>query len=174
MKKSGQQASSLRIILAILIVLIFLGSIVEFYFAKQYITDAAIKYNQSTAATNSTSYRSAAKKLQNDITQYQPVADKATTVFVSSQDYQSKMIGDLKKYAANDNITISNYTFDKTAASVNVVIANPVKFTNLIKFIKEIETNTPKMQLNGIDISSVQNNNGYVTVKPLTIKAYTK
>ena len=184
MKKSHLKATSLRSFMIIIIILVISASAAGFYFAQNWLKKAAIEYNQAIAASIvANNNKTPINKLQADIAQYQPVVDKANNIFTPSQDYQSKTISDLKKYASISNINISDYSFEKSnsnsgssskESAITITISNPVKLSDLAKFIKGIETNSPKMQLTGINISRSTNAKGLISVKPLTIKVYTK
>ena len=190
MKKNRLKAASLRTLLILAIITITTISVGGFYFAQNWLKQAAEEYNKTaTTSTTSGTNTISIKKLQEGIVQYQPAADKANSIFASSQDYQTKTISDLKKYASISGITISDYSFEKTDSntstgdaqtsgsgqtSITITITNPVKFSSLMKFVKGVETNSPKMQLSGIDISKSNNSKDLVVVKPLTIKVYIK
>lgn len=190
MKKSHVRATSTRIFMTIIILLLISISAVGFYFAQNWLIEVAAKNNVSNITTvpiNKSA--SATKKIQDDITKYQPIADKASNIFISAQDYQNRSLKDIKFYASINGLSINSYDFGQTNASepktnapsnglgnksVNISLGSPVEFTKLIKFIKQIETNAPKMQITEISISQNASPKGTVKVDLIKIEVYSR
>lgn len=188
MKKNQFKATTLRMILLTATLIISVVSVGGFYVTQGLLKKLAEQHNKSFDTTSSAKSNIPIGKLQSDIANNQEIIDRIDNVYMSKHDYQSKTIDDLKKYASVSNVSISDYSFEKASSKdskteqssesienkLTITITNPIKFSNLIKFIKGIETNSPKMQLTGIDISQVVGQKEMVNVKPLTIKVYTK
>jgi len=190
MKNSHMKATTIKVLMIVFILLIISLSIVGFYFAKNYLTEASIKNEDTSLVTYSVNKStSATKKIQDDIAKYQPVADKASGVFASNQDYQSQILKDLKAYASVNGISIDSYEFNqssglgtktsiKTSGSgknnINITLNDSIQFTKLIKFIKAIETNAPKMQITELNISPITGSKDSVKVDPITIEIYSR
>ena len=181
MKKTNTKASSLRSIMVMLLFLAIGLSAVGFYYAQVWLNDFAISVGQVVAksTTNSTSPQGISQ-LQSTMSSKQTVIDKLNAFTVSSQDYQSQAISDLNKYAANNEISISDFNVASTTATainvknITIKLANPVQISSLIKFLKSIETNLPKMQITEITIKDNSSKAGTVNVDPLIIEVYTK
>jgi hypothetical protein len=174
----------------IVIIVLFIGSSAfGFYYVQDKLNTFATSVGQTIAesvvgGTNT----QAITKLQAKITEIQPAADKANTLTTSSQDYQNQMVKDLNKYAANTGITITDYNFTVQAPAgaksasiggagtgfITISLGNPIPFANLMKFLKSIESNIPKMQISGINLSRSQSPANSVTVEALTIAVYTR
>jgi len=189
MKKSSLKATSLRNFMFISIIVIIIILVIGFYFIQDWMKNEAMTFGQTTSSTTATKDAAAVKKLQDEITKYQAAATSANALIASSQDYQSQTIQDLKKYASANNIDIDNYSFDQTTSKevkssvtingvksnfITITLDNSIQLTDLIKFLKSIETNTPKMQLSGINISPVPDTKGLVKVESLTIEIYNR
>ena len=111
---------------------------------------------------------------------------KADLLTPTSADYQSQAIRDLTTYATKTNITIDDYSvISSSEAGVTPLVIEGVKTeyikitfgktidpNDFIKFLKLIETNTPKMQVIGINISQATDKK--LEVEPLIIELYTE
>lgn len=181
-------ATSLHKILIISLLLIICLIIGGFYYAQIWLKDIAVN-SKSNSSQSTTSYGSTSQaQLQTELSSQKVAVDKAAGIVISSQDYQNKIKQDLDKYALDTGVTITDYgptqpdSTGSIATPINglqsnyvkVTIKNPIPYTNLIKFIKAIETNIPKMELTGISLSHSENSGDSVMVKPLIIEVYTK
>jgi len=188
MKKSGIKATSLRTAMTFFIFMIIVVAITGFYYAQGWLSEFATEVNDITyKPTTTDNDAQALKQLKDEIANNQASGNKANSITISSQNYQSQVTQDLNKYASDNGISIANYNFEKpagvkTSLSVNgsksnfvtITLNNPIPFTNFMKFIKSIETNLPKMQLTGINLSRASDSDNDITVEPLTIEVYTK
>lgn len=150
-----------------------------FYYAQGWINDYEITTNHlgsgQTSSENVTPAQTAA-------------GSKATALILTDQNYQDIIKQDIDKYASETGVTISEY---KTASSpattantllaggvqsnfISVAIKNPTDYSSLLKFIKAIETNIPKMKLTNLKIARDGDSGVNVNVDPLTIEVYTK
>jgi len=184
------KATSLRTTMIFAVFIIVLIATTGFYYAQGWLSEFATEVNNTTSKPKvgeSDSDAQALKQLQNEIASNQASGNKANSITVSSQNYQTQVTQDLNKYASDNSISITNYSFEKpagikTSPSVNgsqsnfvtITLSDPIPFTNLMKFIKSIESNLPKMQLTGINLSRASNSDSDVTVEPLVIEVYTK
>jgi hypothetical protein len=192
MKQSGIKATTFRTFMIVTIFIIIGLSTFGFYYAKNWINKFAIEVN-STAPQSTTNNDNVqvTKQLKDSIAENQVVANKAISIVTTSQDYRNKTTQDLNKYASDTGVSIASYDFEKSAATktvtktsrlingvqsnlFTVTLDNPVPFTNLMRFLKSIESNLPKIQIKDIDISRVPNSDDTVTIKPLTLEVYTK
>ena len=187
MKKMKFQATSMQKILIISLLLIAVLLIGGFYYAQIWLKDFANNSNSNSQLPTNTNIPADQSQIQSDLNNQKAAVDKATKIVASKQDYQTKIKQDLDKYALDTNVTITDYaptqpTATTSAPTINgvqsdyikVTLKNPVHYTNLIKFIKAIETNIPKMELTGINLTHTQESEDSVTVEPLIIKVYTK
>lgn len=185
MKNFHFKATTLSI--AMTIILLLLGGLIigGFYYAQDWLREQSGVSTQSTTGNTSTIIPS---QSQNNTTGQDVVSIKSTTLVSSKSDYQTKIQQDLNKYASETGVKIKDYGTtsapqDNTSIQlingveanyVKVTLENPVTFTNLIKFIKAIETNIPKMKITGINISRSNNSNDLVKIDPITIEVYTR
>ncbi|MDK2898820.1 MAG: hypothetical protein PWQ10_7 [Patescibacteria group bacterium] len=180
MKKHQMKATSLQKFMIVSILLLITVLTLGFYFTQNWLNAQIIENNKSTN-TSATAIKNSASilKLQNEITIYQTPATKANLLFTPSQNYQNQTIDNLEKYASINNISIKGYsfnqqTFNTTSSSITITLNDSIKFTDMINFLKAIETSIPKMQLTGINIKPTTGIQGYVEVEPLTIEIYTR
>lgn len=177
--------TGLRTGLASFLVTITLLAGVGFYYGYQYLSDladetkTAIESSLGTQAVNN----QAIDELSEAVEARQEVSTKAANFAVPASDYQTQAIEDINRYASRYNVTVSNYGFESSTASVDgglntavitVTIDNPVSFINLMRFVRGIETNTPKLQPQGLSIDRNQAGGNNVRVEPLKIEVYTR
>ncbi len=182
MKKSSLKPTTLRSVFVVLIFIIIIIMCGGFYYAQDQL------YKLATENETSGSSAQTDTQLMSDINSHQTTVEKANSITASNQDYQSQIMSDLNKYATATGVSIASQTsaqapLNSTSTApitgvqinyVSVTLNNPVSYTNLIKFLKAIETNLPKMQLTGISITPNANTPDSVSVEPLIIKVYTK
>lgn len=197
MKKSKMSAVTLRGILATMIVLLIILSGVGFYFAQSWLSTQAIAVSHKVAdSTSSGTSVPSLQKLKTELASEQDIITKTNALMTPASTYQTQAVQDLITYANVTGITISNYSFPATAASgatpttpatttaatanagpstqVTATLTSPLPYTNLLKFMYDIETNLPKMQITSIDLTRVDGNSNSVGVSQLTIAVYTK
>lgn len=186
MKKTKLKATSLKSMMVAAIIITIGLAAGGFYFAQDWLSTFAISVGQTIAqSTNGSNTSQGIQNLKEEMAQKQVVAGKASSITISSQDYQSQAISDLNKYAANTGISITKAapaTAESTLPAINgvrinyitITLGSPIPMTSLIQFLKSIETNLPKMQLAGIKVNQVQDSSNNVSVDPLTIEVYTK
>jgi hypothetical protein len=158
-----------------------------FYYAQNWLNDMAVSINKERIELSKDDNIEAQTTLQNELNNLKSVELKAVGLISPSSDYQISVSADLSKYASNTGIqidgvspsqlpvgaTVSNI-LGVQAKYVTVTIKNPVPFNNLVKFLKAIETNIPKMRLTGITIVHNSSMGNSVAVDPLTLEVYTK
>jgi hypothetical protein len=121
-----------------------------------------------------------------------------------SYQYQDQIVGDLNGYAAKSGITITNMDFSTSAAStttggststeksqqsatqapaaltgvktvsVSITMQNPISYSNFLKFLRSIEDNLTKMQVQKVSLSKGTTGGDDITSDILTIQVYVK
>lgn len=184
MKKSKMKATSLRTIMiaAIIITIILAG--VGFYYAQSYLGNFATSItptiSKSTAGNNNPQ---AIKIIQEEIAKSQTAIDKSNNITSTLADYQNQIAKDLNKYASNNNIVISDYKLSTPikalgladniqSSTITITLSNPIAFSDLMKFFKSVETNIPKMQITGVNLTRDSGQKDAVKVDPLIIETY--
>lgn len=195
MKKNRLKASSLKKAMTTMIILIITLTGVGVYFAFDKINTLAVEIKNEITKTPilgiKTDNTQALTRLQSDITKYQPIADQLINLTTSSENTKNQTMQDINTYASANNIKVSDFNFPEkntsnaspttalnsantNTSSVVITITNNISYVSLLKFIKSIETNIPKMQIKNLSISSVQNSTNNVKVEPMTIEVYTR
>lgn len=180
------KATGLRSGLVGMLIVIIIGSVAGFYYGYQYLssfaedTKTAVESALGSKAVNSQQV----EKLREAVESRRSANTKAINFTVPASNYQTQTIQDINRYASRYGVSISNYSFDNgstvsvgngiSVAVVTVSLQNPIDFTNLMRFVRGIETNTPKLQLQGISVSQNQAGNSNVRVEPLKIEVYTR
>jgi len=182
MKESKMKATIVRTFMIIAIFVVIGLSIVGFYYFMQNLTSKfPLETSNITNAANTNGST-------NGSTNNSSVVSKANNIAATNQSYKDQVTKDINKYASNAGVSVANLDFtqptnpsaSQTSVAgvelkfVKITLANPIIFTNLMKFLKSIEGNLPKMQITDIDISPVSDSDGSVKVEPLTIGVYTK
>lgn len=185
MKKITLKPTILRASMTILIFVILMVLIGGFYFAQDYLRDSII--GSEIAVSNQTSNNtSQINQPETDTTSQELAKDKMANMIASRDSYGNEIREDLSKYASDSGIVISDYKtttapeYILSSAQINgielsyisVTLKNPVSYDNLLKFIKAIETNLPKLRLTGINITGMGKTGDSLNVEPLIIEAY--
>lgn len=188
MKKTFIKASTLRVLLSFSLLVMLSGAVGGFYLAQDWFRSFAVEINTSGSTSSASNNAQNLIKIREEITKNQAIGEKASDFFASTQNYQTQIIADLNSYATASGITLTNTTWKQSVAdaagiisrtgfatqSITVTLQNPVILTNLLQFMKSIESNLPKMQISSINISPIANSKTSVTIDPLTIEVYTR
>jgi len=188
MKKTSISATTLEKIILITLLLITGLVICCFYFVQIGLIDYARNNTNISNTTTNNTKTTEQDTLQKDILNQKIPADKAIALVIPRQNFKDNIKQDLNKYASDTGVTITNYetTQPPTIVSnvplingvqsdyVKITLQNPVTFINLLKFIKAIESNIPKMNITGITINHTADSSTLITVEPITIEVYTR
>ena len=188
MKKPNITAATLKIIMRFIIIIIICISAASFYLVQQSLNSFASKVKTVVSkSVNTTSSSSSTNTIKNQISQYKASSDIASGLTFSTGDFKDKITQYLNRFASLNNISVTNLNFQNTTVSpiiisnsanslttnsLTLTLANPVDFTNLMQFMKSIESSTPKMQITKLNI--IRNSNGTINVDPITIEFYTR
>lgn len=180
--KKTMNAMKLRGILIFLIVLVIGLSAVGFYFAQGWLRTYAVSVSQFVAeSTVSGNDVQSLETLQQELVAQQDIITKVTSIIAPRQNYQNQVIKDLDTYAAKAGIGELDYGFTPDAAagaaastSVIVTLESPVSYEKLLRFMSDIESNLPKMQISQINLSRIPGDNTSVRTDQLTIEVSTQ
>lgn len=188
-KKPRIKATTIRSTMSVIIVLTIGLSVLGFYFAQDMLKTFELEVDVVVSKANLSKTTPSQSNISlEDINKYQAPYKKALTLATPAQDYQTTITKDLNQYASISGISITDFSFSKTAITTNatlqnggistnqvtIKLSNPVNFTGLMQFLKSIESSAPELQPTGINITSIPNSNNTVTIEPLTIEFYTR
>ena len=181
MIKKGIKATNLRNIIISIILIVTILVIGGFYFTQEWLknfTQEVVTIDNSSKIKHSVHDLN---ELKFNVTRMQETNNKAISVFMTGNDIKNQITSAINNYAVYNNINITNYSQIQTDThnniqtnSITVTLANPIPFNNLMIFMKMIENNIPKMQIDGINATRSQTSNSSVVVEPFTIKVYIK
>ncbi len=186
MKKSQLKAVYLRTSMQIAVLLIITILVGGFYVTQNWLNDMAIRSNASSKINSNNLTPPELDLLKNEMSKQKTAIEKTSNIVTSKSNYKNKIQQDINQYASKNNISIANFRLTQQPADkstspiingiksnyIVVTIKNPVKFADFIKFIKGIETNIPKINLTGINISRKTDQDGYIKVEPLIMKFF--
>lgn len=197
-------ASTLRIVLSVLLFVIvaIIGGI--FYVGRSQLTSVSTRVNQAVAdAQQSANSLDTYKRLETELKTNQSVVDRAKllTADMTQYQYQNQIILDLQTYARQNGVGITNIDFGSTtdssattpaaapatsatggsdtggsskSISITITPSNPVGYTNLLNFVHAIEQNLPKMQISKLSMSRDGTDKSKVSVTDISIQMYVK
>lgn len=185
MTKTKMNATIFFRINAIIIILVIGVSIAGFCFVKNQLSEIANTISSDSQKTATSKSDKVVASLISDVSKNRVVIDEVTSITIPNQDYRSQVIQDLSKIATNTGVSISNFNFEQSVAesaiianieikAVTITLDNPINFTNLMSFIKNVENSLPKMQFTSMNINRDSSTEGFVRVDPLTIEIYTR
>lgn len=192
-RMNGLGPTQLRMILVFGIVTILIASAVGFWFFRGWLESYAAGVSEEAQKAELTSNEvTALQNVQKQLDENRVAVNRAQNIVADSKSYsyQTQIMNDINKYAANSGIVVTGYTFgsdgstenpnasaspnpDAGAAaaatpapaglkttSVSLTIASPVPYQSIMKFMRAIETNLTKMQLTGISMTQDSENKG--------------
>jgi hypothetical protein len=197
-------ATSLRLTLSIsLFVIVILGGVI-FSFADRQLKAAATDVSHVVIDANASRNNvQTLQKIQQELKDNKDVIAQANSIVADSQSYQyqDQIVSDLNKYAAQAGITITNLDFSavdssssgstgtKTpgttsptvttpagvkTTSVAVTMNNPIGYNSFLKFLRSIEDNLTKMQVQKISLSKGTGSGDQISSDVLTIQVYVR
>ncbi len=180
-KNTGFQASSMRKILVSIFFVVLLALIGAYYLGLRAVKDYAVEVTQTTKdVTASSSKVENLKDLELKLNQTKASVDKADRMFAPANGYQTQVVNDLRRYATAAGIGLQTTDFANQAGetetrSFSISLANPVDYSQLLRFIELVETSLPKMEISELTIARSANSNAsQVNVEKLTLKVYVK
>jgi hypothetical protein len=144
------------------------------------------------------------QKIQRELTNDKDIIAQANSIVADSQSYQyqDQIVSDLNRYASTSGIKITNLDFSASTStgspssgkapttapgttaptapsgvkttSVAVTMENPIGYGNFLQFLRSIEDNLTKMQVQKISLSKGTGGNDDVSSDVLTIQVYVR
>lgn len=188
------KATTVRIILFIILVLILGGIAASTYFANSFLNTTAEE-----VATMQSEATAVDAKIQNlldlkkQLDENKAIVKKAENIVADSKlyQYQNQIIEDFSAYARKANISIQSYTFQSANANnakgaaaakssgggnsttVTIAFGEHISYNNLLHFLHLIEKNVTRMQISGVSISRAENK-GEISVQSIDVKVFIK
>jgi hypothetical protein len=185
MKSEEIKPKFLRNMLLVIIFILLAVSGFGFYRAQDMISQLVIEANsvasqKADLVTNSPEISSISDA------ETKKLADKASSLIYNAATLQSSIKNDLNSYAASAGIDITDISVQNNTLTsiykngavksekVIVTLGSPLRFTSLMKFLKSVETNAPKIQITSLELNNTNANIGDVAVRPITMEVYVK
>ena len=179
------KATSLRNTLIFLMIAIAALATAGFYFGLQVVKDFGVEVSHTAAdADASGDSVGSLQELKEQLAERQALIIKANNIFATPENYQSKALSDVQRYANRYGLKIVDYNFDTpqgTAASTSnakpmtITFQNPASYTGLIRFLDALEGNLPKIRVSAIDLSRPSNASASnIDINKLTIEIFTR
>lgn len=173
-------------IILIISIIVTIGGCIGFYLVQGQIRQLAIDVNTDIATANKANANTTLSEISDP--QLKETSDKAIGMLYPTTNFQTLVTKDLQQYASAYGVKINSVSLTTNSNSTKlptlykkvkthrllVSVGSPVSYTKLLKFIKAIETNNPKMQITNLNLSNIHANTGDVTVEPITIEIYTR
>lgn len=179
------KATSLLTILSLLGAVIVVASFVGIYYGQ----DLLRKYKEESYQITSGSTTKpidplSMQQLQSTVDTNGQYSKLAADLMVPFNEYRDIAMKSLNSYASAYGISIKSSSFSETNSivgakdlkpvNITLNLNNPVPIDGLVKFMKSIENNIPKMQLSGVNIVRSGDSSNLVDVEPLTIEMYSR
>lgn len=186
-------ATKLRTIMIFLVIITLAGASVGFYFAFGWIKSYSDEVNTVIiAAAESGETAGSVNSLQEQLQKQQEIITAANSLFALNSNYQTQVIKDIYTYAEKTGITVSDIQLDTATQATNgssntsttasslptksitASLSSPVNYTDLLKFLTLIESNIPKMQISGVDLTRPADSSNTVQISTVTIAVYVR
>lgn len=159
MKQDKQfKPKNLRVILVGLLIIIPIAAAAAFYWGLSQVRDYSVKVDHRLADADASGLQiQGLQTLKTQLDQSSTLIDKANQVFVTPDNYQSRALSDVQNYAIASGISIAKAVADTSGGghSIIVTLKEPVRFSQLIAFLNNIEGNLPKLQVSSITLGHV-------------------
>ncbi len=193
-------ASTLRILLIVMLFLVIALAIGGFYFAQIKLTEYASSISQLNADADAGSGNvETLKRLQVYLERQKLVIKKTEAIVADSKSYayQDQIVDDIVAIGKAADIKITGFTFETTGAATapttapataapttpavvipggvksttaNITVGSPANYDNVLDFIKRVERNPTKMQIKNVSMSKSGSNS--VTAPTFAIEVY--
>lgn len=181
-KKIELNASSLRLILSLAITIMISAGVTGFVLVREELVKLASEANTLALGVNTSRFNlQNLKKLEAELKRLQDAELKATAIAAESKSYmyQNQIISDIYAMADKADLSVETINFVSTASApadtsqtvngavsasglkstyANITVKNPVKYDNLLAFVRYIELNSTKMQISKIALTAQQEN----------------
>jgi hypothetical protein len=182
MKPGEINPKTLKTILLIIAFILLAAGIFGFYRAYGMISQLVLEKNTAVNKTQQLTTNNPDIADLNDA-ETKNLAEKANGLIYNAKNLKTQLSTDLYKYANDVGIDIKDISIQSDTLAdlpfggvkseqVTVTLGSPLHFTNLIKFLKAIETNTPKIQITNIELNNTNVNIGDVAIKPIIMEVY--
>lgn len=156
-KKTGGKASSFRSLLIFVFILTLAGGSWLYYTTLTQLQELAVEASHRlTDADASAQQIQTLQTLKAQLDQDSGLIKKAESVFSTPDTYQSQAIRDIRNYAGLAGINVKSTTFKEDTStnsrSVVVAIESPTSYTGVIRFLRGIEGNIPKMEVSQLNL----------------------
>lgn len=171
---------NLKVLLGALLIIVVLGGAGLFYVGLDMVKQFAVEVNHKTQdAKASAAQIQELQLLRTQIKEGGSLITKANQLQAASDTYQSQVLTDLSAYAERSGVKIDGTEFGDPSQDgkhiATVKLKNPVSYAGLIRFLDNIESNVPKLQVTSIQLSHTTTNPGSnVTVGEIKIEIMTR
>lgn len=168
----------LRMLLSVALALVFIGCVALFYLGNDSLKDLSKRVNQTSVDAEASEKKlQDLQSLKQQIAQSGSLISKANQMFAPVETYQSQVISDLQSYAQRNDISVGGTKFendknDPSKRIVSVDIEGSIPYAALVRFLDDIEKNTPKIQVASLTVerpSSGSNENVRVSNVTLSV-----
>lgn len=201
MKRSGftLNASNVRLILSVSLFIIIGASGAGFIYVQKQLRQYAVEVSHKKVdALASDGNIQTLESVKAELDANQNVSEKAQALKATNALPQFRIVDDVTTIAKNNNIVITSFDFtdapQTTTApaataptavapvtspsptghvSLTVSLQSPINYTDFLQFLRDIEQNIPKMQVQGVNLGNSGGTGGF-SVEPLIIQMYTK
>lgn len=201
MKRSGftLNASNVRLILSVCLFIIIGASGAGFIYVQKQLRQYAVEVSHKKVdALASDGNIQTLESVKAELDANQNVSEKAQALKATNALPQFRIVDDVTTIAKNNNIVITSFDFtdapQTTTApaataptavapvtspsptghvSLTVSLQSPINYTDFLQFLRDIEQNIPKMQVQGVNLGNSGGTGGF-SVEPLIIQMYTK
>jgi hypothetical protein len=179
--KKAMKASSLRSFLVVLIVILIIAVAGGFYLGFQQIRLFAIEVSHTAVDADASGKQiEELQILKQQLEERDKLVAKANKLFATPNNYQSRALSDVQKYAQTYGVTILNTNFEPSAEETIgntfvITLKSPVNYTKLLNFLDAIEGNLPKMQVTSVSLGHTTSGSGSnVTTEAIKIGISTR
>jgi hypothetical protein len=153
--KKPFKPQDLRTLLGVLLAIVLLGGGAVFYWGLGIVQNYSVDVNHRLADADASGKQiEELRVLKGQLAQSNSLVEKANRLFATPDNYQSRALADINKYADAAGLSIAKTSVDDAPQSHAIIVSlkQPVSYKKLITFLNNIEGNLPKMQISSISL----------------------
>lgn len=169
-------AAQFRMLLILCFILTIAGSAGAYLLSLDYLKDYAKEVNMKVIDSEaSTRQVQQLQVLESQVDQDDGLISRAGDIFATEGNFQSQAIRDVNRYAELAGLNVTTTTFRDnspipSSRTLVVDIQSPASYQGLIRFLRGVENNIPKMEVTELNISRTSSGAGdQVNIENITI-----
>lgn len=180
-RQKPSAAAQLRMLLGLVFILTIAGGAAAYYFSLDYLKDYAQLVNTKVIDSEASAKQvQQLQSLESQLDEENGLIARANDIFATNSNFQAQAIRDVNHYADLAGLNVTTTTFEgenpsPTSRSFIVEIESPAPYQSLIRFLRGVENNIPKMEVTELKVSrTAAGSGGQVNIENVIMVIHVK